>query len=126
MYRQFCASIDSGKYDMGVFVSKKILNKRQVFTTLDLESNPLAEVKLPAREFLVQGTNELPPADEARFKEVIARLKTKIAERRPLLAPYFKDFDRVSSSCLEKKIMSNSKIRPLTPTTRFISETWAR
>jgi hypothetical protein len=63
-----------------------------------LEKNPLLEVSPPAREFLVQGCNELSPAEESRCKEIIARFRGLIAERRLLLAPFFKDFDKVFSS----------------------------
>jgi hypothetical protein len=66
-----------------------------VFTINHLESNPLAEVKPPSREWLVQGTNELSAVEEARVSEIITRLRGLIAERRLLLLPFFKDFDRV-------------------------------
>lgn len=70
-----------------------------VFTINHLESNPLAEVKPPSREWLVQGTNELSAVEEARLSEIITRLRSLIAERRLLLLPFFKDFDRVCLSC---------------------------
>ncbi|KAJ3031489.1 UNVERIFIED_CONTAM: hypothetical protein HDU68_003429 [Siphonaria sp. JEL0065] len=75
-YRQFCKSIE------------------EIFTKSNLENDPLAEVIPPAREFLVQGTNELAPVEEARCAQILTRLKTLMKERRLLLAPFFKDFDK--------------------------------
>ncbi|KAI9207587.1 uncharacterized protein BJ171DRAFT_561416 [Polychytrium aggregatum] len=66
----------------------------QVFTVDHLEKYPLFDVHPPPREYLVQGTNELSPEEEERCQHVIERLKTLMRERRFLLAPFFKDFDK--------------------------------
>ncbi|KAI9346901.1 hypothetical protein BDR26DRAFT_916308 [Obelidium mucronatum] len=76
MYRKFCKSIE------------------EIFTKSNLENDPLAEVVPPARDFLVQGCNELSPVEEARCQQIIARFRTLMKERRLLLAPFFKDFDK--------------------------------
>jgi len=79
-YRRFSTDIDS------------------IFTIANLEAQPLAVVSPPPREFLVQDgatkQGRLTDTENARCRQVLARFKTKIAERRPLLAPYFKDFDK--------------------------------
>ncbi|KAJ3099126.1 hypothetical protein HDU97_003459 [Phlyctochytrium planicorne] len=75
-YRKFCADID------------------KIFTVSHLERNPTAEVQPPPREYLIQGCNELSPVEEARCREIIARFRQIVNERRILLAPYFKDFDK--------------------------------
>ncbi|KAJ3075759.1 hypothetical protein HDU98_006997 [Podochytrium sp. JEL0797] len=74
-YRRFCNSIE------------------EIFTQSHLENDPLANVVPPAREFLVQGANELPPAEEVRCKEIITRFRTMMNERRLLLHPFFENFD---------------------------------
>ena len=75
-YRVFCASID------------------KVFTVNHLEAEPLIDVKPPPREWLIQGSNELPPDEEKRCNEIISKFRALMSERRLLLAPFFKDFDR--------------------------------
>ncbi|KAJ3405397.1 hypothetical protein HDU80_001425 [Chytriomyces hyalinus] len=75
-YRKFCYSVE------------------EIFTRSNLEKTPLREVVPPAREFLVQASNELAPAEEARCQVIIARLRTLMKERRLLLAPFFHDFDK--------------------------------
>ena len=76
---------------------KKKFNYLSVFTQSNLEKDPLAEVIPPARDYLVQGCNELSPAEETRCREIIARFRTLMKERRLLLAPFFKDFDKVKN-----------------------------
>ncbi|KAJ3323799.1 hypothetical protein HDV06_001169 [Boothiomyces sp. JEL0866] len=75
-YRKLCASIDT------------------VFTINNLEQNPLQEVKPPSRDWLIQSCNKLEPHEEQQCSQIIARLQTIIKERRILIAPLFKDFDR--------------------------------
>ncbi|KAJ3086780.1 hypothetical protein HK100_008592, partial [Physocladia obscura] len=75
-YRRFCYSIE------------------EIFTKSNLENNPLADVAPPAREFLVQGCNELFPNEELRCQEIISHFRILMKERRLLLAPFFKDFDK--------------------------------
>ncbi|KAJ3202622.1 hypothetical protein HDU67_000392 [Dinochytrium kinnereticum] len=75
-YRKFCNDIDT------------------VFTVSNLEKNPTADVQPPPREYLIQGCNELSPVEEARCREIITRFRQIINERRLLLAPYFKDFEK--------------------------------
>ena len=75
-YWNFCTSIES------------------VFTTKNLENNPLLEVKQPSREFLNQRCNILSPQEEAQCANIMARLQKIMKERRLLLTPFFKDFDK--------------------------------
>lgn len=75
-YRDFCASID------------------KVFTINHLETNPLATVQPPSREWLVQETNELSAEEEARCTQIINRYRDVIKQRRLLIVPFFKDFDK--------------------------------
>lgn len=75
-YRIFCASID------------------RVFTINHLEADPLIDVKPPPREWLIQGSNELSADEAKRCSEIISKFRTLMSERRLLLAPFFKDFDR--------------------------------
>ncbi|KAI8927203.1 hypothetical protein BC831DRAFT_187984 [Entophlyctis helioformis] len=75
-YRRFCTSIDT------------------VFTVNHLERDPLYNVKPPSRDWLLQGSNELVPAEEIRCTEIIAHLRGVMKQRRLLLAPFFKDFDK--------------------------------
>lgn len=76
-YRNFCTSIDN------------------VFTTNHLEQTPLASVSHPSREWLVQGFNELSQEEEVRCMQIITRFRNRIKERRLLMAPFFKDFDKI-------------------------------
>jgi hypothetical protein len=69
-----------------------------VFTSRDLEKDPLQEVKRPSREFLHQGYNILSPREEAQYALILTRLRNIMKERRLLLAPFFKDFDKVIPS----------------------------
>ena len=78
-YRKFCNLIDT------------------VFTTINLEKDPLAIVERPSPKWLLQGSNELSPVEEARFNEIITRFRALVKERRLLLAPFFKDFDKVDT-----------------------------
>ncbi|KAJ3380738.1 hypothetical protein HDU92_005792 [Lobulomyces angularis] len=107
LYRKFCSSIDSGR--MRILIEKLIFTF-SVFTIDNLEYNPTAEVSLPARDFLIQGSKKLSPTEEARCKEILSRFKTKVSERRPLLTPYFYDFDTVLSTgkmgCISKSHFS--------------------
>ncbi|KAJ3255547.1 hypothetical protein HK103_006183 [Boothiomyces macroporosus] len=75
-YRKLCASIDT------------------VFTINNLEQNPLQEVKPPSKDWLIQSCNRLEPHEEQQCNQIIARLQTIVKERRILIAPLFKDFDR--------------------------------
>ncbi len=75
-YRIFCASID------------------RVFTINHLETDPLIDVKPPPREWLIQGSNELSADEAKRCSEIISKFRALMKERRLLLAPFFKDFDR--------------------------------
>ena len=75
-YRLFCADIES------------------VFTTVGLCHDPLINISKPSIEYLVDGVNKLSVQDEAQCQEIITHLKGIVAEKRTLLAPYFKDFDR--------------------------------
>lgn len=75
-YRVFCASIDT------------------VFTINHLETDPLIDVKPPPREWLMQGSNELSAEETKRCSEIISKFRALMKERRLLLAPFFKDFDR--------------------------------
>ncbi|KXS18145.1 hypothetical protein M427DRAFT_29885 [Gonapodya prolifera JEL478] len=75
-YRRFCKSID------------------EIFTYSQLEKNPLVDVHLPPREYLIKQTNELSPADSARFRDLIGRIRREIRRRRLSLLPFFKDFDK--------------------------------
>ncbi|KAJ3272592.1 hypothetical protein HDV01_005435 [Terramyces sp. JEL0728] len=75
-YRKLCASINT------------------VFTINNLEQNPLQDVKPPSRDWLTQGSNKLEPHEEQQCSQIIARLQRIIKERRLLIAPPFKDFDR--------------------------------
>ncbi|KAJ3109975.1 hypothetical protein HDU96_007005 [Phlyctochytrium bullatum] len=75
-YRRLCNNIDT------------------VFTISHLEKQPTVEVQPPAREYLIQGCNELSPVEEARCREIIAYMRQKLRERRLLLVPYFKDFEK--------------------------------
>lgn len=65
-----------------------------VFTTKNLEKDPLLEVNRPSRDFLNQGCNILSPAEEAQCSTILARLQIIMKERRLLLTPFFKDFDK--------------------------------
>jgi Ca2+-binding EF-hand superfamily protein len=76
-YRQFCNSIDT------------------VFTKNDLERNPLADVSPPSRDWLFQSINKLTPSEEEHCKNIIVRLQKIMKERRLLLSPFFKDFDKI-------------------------------
>lgn len=75
-YREFCFSIDS------------------VFTQNDLEGNPLAIVNAPNIDWLVERSNKLSEVEEIQFNRVLGELKTIIKQRRLLLTPFFKDFDK--------------------------------
>ena len=55
----------------------------------------IPQVNLMALRYL-KGTNELSSAEEARCAEIIAHFRSLIAERRLLLTPFFKVFDKVS------------------------------
>jgi hypothetical protein len=75
-YRNFCSSID------------------KVFTIKHLEENPLAQVTPPSRDWLVQGFNELSKEEEVRCVKIIGRFRDIIKQRRLLMAPFFRDFDK--------------------------------
>ncbi|KAI8815345.1 hypothetical protein BJ742DRAFT_876284 [Cladochytrium replicatum] len=77
-YRRFCNTIDT------------------VFTIPHLEEKPLADVKPPERSYLVRGSNDLSPEEEVRCSEIIEKYQKIMSVRRLLLAPFFKDFDKVS------------------------------
>ncbi|KAI8916058.1 hypothetical protein EDD86DRAFT_250783 [Gorgonomyces haynaldii] len=76
-YRDFCTSID------------------KVFTINHLETNPLANVEPPSREWLVSASNTLSPQEEERCAHVIARLQNLMKQRRVFMLPFFKDFDKI-------------------------------
>jgi Ca2+-binding EF-hand superfamily protein len=76
-YRNLCTSIDT------------------VFTMNHLEKNPLANVMPPSRDWLIQCQNKLTPTEEEQCKNIIVRLQKIMKERRVLLAPYFKDFEKI-------------------------------
>nr|KAJ3422717.1 hypothetical protein HK105_006776 [Polyrhizophydium stewartii] len=80
-YRRFCKSIDDA-------------DAKAVFTINNLERSPLTSVHPPSRDWLMQGSNELTPPEEARCAQIIARFRTIMKQRRLLLAPFFKDFDK--------------------------------
>jgi len=75
-YRDFCNAINS------------------VFTIDHLEKMPTLQVSLPPKEFLVQGTNPLSFEDELKCQDIIARLSKLMSEKRLIMAPFFKDFDK--------------------------------
>lgn len=75
-YRDFCDSINS------------------VFTINNLEKMPTLQVKAPPLDFLVQVTNKLSSQDESQCQALISRLSKIMSERRLIMAPFFKDFDK--------------------------------
>ncbi|KAJ8328299.1 hypothetical protein O5D80_003660 [Batrachochytrium dendrobatidis] len=75
-YRRFCKSIDS------------------VFTKNHLERDPLFEVKPVFREWLMTDSTQLDPAEKVRCAQIIGRYQEIMKQRRLLLAPFFKDFDK--------------------------------
>jgi Ca2+-binding EF-hand superfamily protein len=75
-YRHLCNSIDT------------------IFTMNDLERNPLGDVKPPNRDWLIQSQNKLSASEEEHLQTVIVRLQKYMKERRILLAPYFKDYEK--------------------------------
>jgi hypothetical protein len=91
-YWDFCTSIES------------------VFTTKHLERDPLKEVRRPSREFLHQGCNILSPQEEVQCAVVLSRLQKIMKERRLLLAPFFKDFDRVRNATNQKSLGNMGRV----------------
>ncbi|KAI8608640.1 hypothetical protein BC830DRAFT_1162449 [Chytriomyces sp. MP71] len=85
-YRRFCQSIE------------------EIFTKRNLEKNPLVNVFPPAKEFLMPGTNELAPAEEARCQEILARLRAIMKERRLMLAPFFEDYDHYLGTHVSRRV----------------------
>lgn len=75
-YRNFCSTIEN------------------VFTQENLLQNPLLEVSLPSRSWLVQKSNELSKDDEIRCRQIIKRFEDIIRQKRMLVTPFFKDFDK--------------------------------
>ncbi|KAJ2997789.1 hypothetical protein HDV02_005158 [Globomyces sp. JEL0801] len=65
-----------------------------IFTINNLEQNPLCDLKPPSREWLIQSSNPLEPSEEESFKKIIHRLHTLMKERRLLLSPFFKDYEK--------------------------------
>lgn len=59
-----------------------------------MEKDPLQEVKRPSRDFLNQGSNILSPTEEAQCAVILGHLQKIMTERRLLLTPFFKDFDK--------------------------------
>eukprot|EP00842_Homolaphlyctis_polyrhiza_P004257 jgi/Hompol1/4832/HPOL_001849-RA len=93
------ASLPLENSDVGILLAQYQdesgrVNYRRFCTSIDTERDPLLEVKAPYRDWLMQSTNELTPSEEARCAQIIARFQAIMKQRRLLLAPFFKDFDK--------------------------------
>ncbi len=93
-YREFTSSVNA----CNVFIPHLL-----VFTMEGLETDPLKVVEPPKREFLVQvilnssyckNVNQLSSQEEERLEKILAYMRKVVSERRLLLAPLFKDFDK--------------------------------
>ena len=59
-----------------------------------LEKNPTATPERPPRGALGRVVRPLKPEDESRLDVVLNHIRENISQRRVLLYPYFKDYDR--------------------------------
>jgi hypothetical protein len=68
----------------------------EIFSVSNLEANPLANVNVPNRDFLMKPVSNVPLSDKDadQLANMLSRFRVRIAERRPLIASYFADFDR--------------------------------
>jgi hypothetical protein len=67
----------------------------EIFSVPNLEQNPLATVEIPNRDFLMNPVSNEPlnAQDAEKLGHILSRFRVRVAERRPLIAPYFSDFD---------------------------------
>jgi hypothetical protein len=96
----------------------------EIFSVPNLESNPLANVNMPDRDFLMSHISNMPldEAETEKLRQILSRFRVRVAERRPLIAPYFSDFDRNLGSGYQGKVTRSQFARLLNGLSLEVSE----
>ncbi|XP_075260146.1 uncharacterized protein LOC142351824 isoform X2 [Convolutriloba macropyga] len=81
------------------------------FNIPNLDKQPLAEVQRPLQGILQRQLNPLEDVDEGRLEVVMSELAHRVKDRRLMVFPFFKDFDR--GKCYSGNVTKNQFARIL-------------